>query len=119
MMGVLVALFVVSCGFSLPDRINRLADKVEAHGADYSLEDWEKVAKKFEGMLSEFADNYDKYKPSEKKEVIKATARFSAAAIKSGAGSVITGLDSALKDIDGEVNGLIEGAKGFLEGLGL
>ena len=113
------ALLLASCARSLPDRIDRLADKVEAKGADYSIEEWEKVAKQFEGMVMEFVDNYDKYKPSEKAEVIKATARFSAAAVKSGAGSVVAGLDDALKGLGGGLNDLIEGAKGFLEGLGL
>ena len=53
LLATLVALLMVSCTRSLPERIDRLADKVEAKGADYSLEDWEKVATKFEEMVIE------------------------------------------------------------------
>lgn len=116
---IVSAFLLASCARSLPQRITRLADKVEAKGADYSLEDWQKVAEKFEGMVMEFVDNYDKYKPSEKADVIKATAKFTAAAVKSGAGSVVSGLDGAVKKLGGGINDLIEGAKGFLDGLGL
>lgn len=115
---VIASLLVLSCSTSVPEKITRIADKVEKKGDRYSLEDWGKVAEQLEPLLLDFADNYNNYKISEKADVVKAVARITAKAAQCGAGEVLEGLD--LEDgIFQNANSLIEGAKGFLEGLGL
>ena len=117
----LAAFIFASCSGSVPKRITKLADQVEKKGGDYSLKDWEKAADKMADLLQQFADNYTSYSSSEKADVVKAVARFSAAAVRYGADSVLQefDLDSEIDDILNSAGGLIESAKGFLEGLGL
>lgn len=121
---IAMAFLLASCSVSVPEKISRLADKVEKKGDKYSLEDWEKAAEKMENLLLEFADNYNNYKISEKADVVKSVARFTAKAATCGASQVLEELD--LDDIlDGAgslmdgANDLIDSARGFLEGLGL
>ena len=115
----IVVFSMVSCSRSLPDRITKLADQVEAKGANYSTKEWEKTASDFEALLLEFADNYDSYKPSEKSEVYKAVGKFTKAAIKGGAGNVAATINGILNDAGKQTNSLLDEAKGLLEGLGL
>lgn len=116
-----LSITVVSCSGSLPSKMSRLADKVEAKGDKFSLDDWGKAAEKMESYVLQFADGVDSYKISEKAEVIKAVTRFSAKAVKCGAEEVLKDVDFDQLSNDA-VNGadeLTKSVKGFLEGLGL
>ena len=116
---VFVLFAVSACTVSLPKRISKLADKVEAKGANFSQDEWEKVGEQFEALMTEFNDNYGKFTPEERSEVYKAAAKFMKAAVKAGAGSIASGIGSFLGELEEEGGNLIESAKGFLEGLGL
>ena len=112
----LAALVLVSCS-SVPERITKLADQVEAKGDKYSLDDWQKAGEKMEKLLVKFEDNADSYKFSEHAQVVKAVARFSAKAIKCGAEAVLD--DEDFEDFLDEASDLGDSVKGFLQGLGL
>ena len=116
----LMALLFVSCSVSVPDQITRLANKVEKKGDKYTLEDWEKAAQKMEKLVLKFADNYDSYTYSERAQVVKALAIFSAKAVKCGAQGVLdkVDFDSFSNGFMDGANELLNGAKGLLEGLG-
>ena len=114
-----VILLMTACTGSLPGRFARLADKVEAKGADMSKEQWDKCNAKFEKLIQEYSDNYDSFNASQKKEISNAIARYCAAALKSGITNAAEIASGILSELPNTLNGLVEGAKGFLEGLGL
>jgi len=116
---ILSAFLLASCATSLPGKIDNLADKVETKGASYTLEQWEKSNVEFEKLIDDYIENYDKYSIAEKKEINAAIGRYSAAALKSGAQDVASEVEDMLDELPGNIDALVEGAKGFLEGLGL
>ena len=114
-----VLLLAVSCSGSLPGKFTRLADKVEAKGMKMTEAQWEKSNAQFEKLIKEYIDNYDSFNSSQKKEINNAIGRYSSAALKSGIGSAAEAVNSILEELPVALNGLLEGVKGFLEGLGL
>ena len=112
---LLTALLMASCTSLLPGQITRLADKVEAKGANFTEAQWQKANAKFEKLVQEYMDNYSSFKKDQKKEINKAIAKYSATALKYGVGNVA----DTVKDIAGDLEGILDSAKGFLEGLGL
>lgn len=116
---ILGVLLLASCSSSLAGRFSRLADKVEAKGSDFSVEQWEKANAEFEGLVEEYSDHYRDLKPSEKKEINAAIARYGKAVVKSGVQNASMGISDILNELPDAVNDFVEGAKGFLEGLGL
>jgi len=116
---LLTSFFVVSCSSSLPKKIDRLADRAEAKGAGYSLEQWEQSNEQLEEFVEEYLENYGSYSPAERKEINRALARYSAAAVKSGAHGVASEVESFLDDIPDVIDEFVDGAKTFLQELGL
>lgn len=114
-----VILLMTACTGSLPGRFARLADKVEAKGADMSKEQWDKCNAQFEKLIQEYSDNYDSFTGTQKKEINNAIARYSKAAIKSGISGVADVVNGIMEELPGALNSLLEGVGGFLEGLGL
>ena len=114
-----VVLLMTACIGSLPGKFSRLADKVEAKGTNMSEAQWKKCNDQFEKLVQEYADNYDSFNASQKKEINKAISRYCTAAIKSGISGAAEVVSGILEELPDTLNGLLEGAKGFLEGLGL
>ena len=114
-----VVLLMTACVGSLPSKFTRLADKVEAKGTKMSEAQWEKCNAQFEKLVKEYADHYDSFNASQKKEISNAIARYCAAALKSGISNAAEIANGILSELPNTLNGLVEGAKGFLEGLGL
>lgn len=112
-------LLMTACTSMIPGQITRLADKVEAKGADFSQDQWEKTNAQLEKLLDQYAANSDKFSPEQKKEVANALGRYAKAAVKAGFTNVSSIINAALKDVPGAIDGLVDEAKGFLEGLGL
>ena len=108
-----------SCMLSLTSKFDRLADKVEADGTKMSLEQWEKCNQQFQALVDEYIDNYSSLDSSEKKQINKAIGRYSKAAVKSGISGVADVAGSIVSELPDALDGLVESAKGLLEGLGL
>ena len=115
----LAAALMSACAFSLPGKITRIADKVAAKGADFTPEQWEKTNAQFEKLVQEYVDDYDKYSTEEKKEINAAIGKYTATAIKCGVADAAKEVNSLLKKIPDSIDAAIEGARGFLEELGL
>ncbi|MBR5042461.1 MAG: hypothetical protein IKX67_04415 [Bacteroidales bacterium] len=98
---------MASCTAALPKQFTALADKVEKKGESFSAEQWQKADAEFNKLMEEFNKNVDKFNADQKKEINAAIGRFHAAELKAG-----------INEAAGALEGLIEGAKGFLEGLG-
>lgn len=111
--------FLASCTAGLPGKITKLADKVEAKGDSFSEAQWERANETFEKLVDEYVDNFRSFKSSERKEINKAIAKYSAAAVKSGVKNVSSEINDILDELPDSVDGLLDGAMGFLEGLGL
>ena len=117
---ILAGIMLVSaCTATLPGRINRLANKVESKGVNFSSSQWEKTNEQFQNLLEEYADNYGEFTAAQKKEINKAIAKYGKAALKAGVTNVTSIISSALDEIPGTLDGLLEGARGILDGLGL
>lgn len=105
---MLLAMFLMaSCTSMLPKQFTALADKVEKNGASFSKEQWDKASEKFDDLVEQYNQNIDKFNAEQKKEINSAIGRFQAAVLKAGLGEVGKSIDE-----------FVEGAKGFLEGLG-
>lgn len=112
-------LLMTACTSMVPGQITRLADKVEANGADFSPAQWEKANAQLENLLDKYVDNYDKFNASQRKEIANALGRYGKAAVKAGVTNATTLINSALQELPSALDGIIDEAKGFLEGLGL
>ena len=108
-----------ACAFSLPDKITQIADKVAAKGADFTPEQWQKTNAQFEKLVKQYVDEYDKFSTDEKKQVNAAIGKYTATAIKCGVADAAKEVNALLKKIPDSVDAAIEGARGFLEELGL
>lgn len=108
-----------ACAFSLPGKITQLADKVAAKGADFTPEQWQKTNAQFEKLVKQYVDEYDKFSTDEKKQVNAAIGKYTATAIKCGVADAAKEINALLKKIPDSVDAAIEGARGFLEELGL
>lgn len=114
-----IIMLLSSCMLSLTSKFDRLADKVEADGTKMSLEQWEKCNQQFQALVDEYIDNYSSLDSSEKKQINKAIGRYSKAAVKSGISGVADVAGSIVSELPDALDGLVESAKGLLEGLGL
>lgn len=112
-------LLMTACTSMIPGQISRLADKVEAKGADFSKDQWDKTNAQLQKLLDQYAANSDKFNTEQKKEIANALGRYAKAAVKAGVTNVSSMINAALKDVPTAVEGLVDEAKGFLEGLGL
>lgn len=115
----LAAILLSACAFSLTEKITRIADKVTEKGADFTPEQWQKTNAQFEKLVQEYVDNYDKYSTDEKKKVNAAIGKYTATAIKCGVADAAKEVNALLKKIPDSIDAAIEGARGFLEELGL
>lgn len=113
-----IVLMMTACTGSLPGRFTRLADKVEAKGKEMSPDQWDKCNQQFEALIQEYSDKYDSFDSAQKKEINKAIARYSKAAVLSGISGAADAVSRVLEEIPGVLDGLLEGVGGFLEGLG-
>ena len=110
---ILVLLFafvlVAACNSinSLPKQFTALADKVEKKGESFSAEQWEAVSEKLDDLMEVYNENIDKFNADQKKEINTAIGKIQGGIFKAG-----------LNDAAGVINDIVDGAKGFLEGLG-
>ena len=115
----IAALLVAACAFSLPGKFTQLADKVAAKGADFTPQQWEKTNAQFEKLVQQYVDQYDKLSNEDKKEINAAIGKYTATALKCGVADGLKQINALLKQVPSSIDSAVEGAKGFLEELGL
>ena len=91
---------------SLPKQFSQLADKVEKKGDSFSSEQWEQVSDQLDALTDKYNENIGKFSPEQTKEVSTAIGKIQAGILKAGLGEAASA-----------VNEMLEGAKGFIEGL--
>lgn len=101
------AVLFASCTAALPKQFTALADKVEKQGESFSAEQWDKVNAQFDKLMEKYNQVVDKLNADQKKVINAAIGRYQAASLKAGLGQAASAVEE-----------LVEGAKGFLEGLG-
>ena len=116
---LMAALIVASCAFSLPGKFTELADKVAQKGADFTPEQWEKTNAQFEKLVQQYVDKYDSFSADDKKEINAAIGKYTATALKCGVADGLKQINALLKQVPSAIDTAAEGAKGFLEELGL
>ena len=115
----LAALLMTACAFSLPGKFTELADKVADKGADWTPKQWEKANAQFEKLVQQYVDKYDKLSKEDKKEINAAIGKYTATALKCGVSDGLKQINALLKQVPSAIDTAVEGAKGFLEELGL
>ena len=115
----IAALLMTACAFSLPGKFTQLADKVAAKGADFTPKQWEKANAQFEKLVQQYVDKYDKLSKEDKKEINAAIGKYTATALKCGVADGLKQINALLKQVPSSIDTAVEGAKGFLEELGL
>ena len=115
----IAALLMTACAFSLPGKFTELADKVAAKGADFTPKQWEKANAQFEKLVQQYVDKYDKLSNEDTKEINAAIGKYTATALKCGAANGLKQINALLKEIPSAIDTAAEGAKSFLEELGL
>ena len=115
----LTALLMAACAFSLPGKFTQLADKVAAKGADFTPKQWENANAQFEKLVQQYVDKYDKLSNEDKKEINAAIGKYTATALKCGVADGLKQINALLKKVPSAIDTAAEGAKGFLEELGL
>lgn len=113
------AVLMTACAFSLAGQFAQLADKVAAKGADYTPEQWEKANAQFEKLVQKYVNDFDGISADDKKEINAAIGKYMATALKCGVSGGLKQINALLKQIPAAVGSAAEGAKGFLEELGL
>ncbi len=91
---------------SLPKQFTALADKVEKKGETFTTEQWEQIGDQLEALTEKYNENIDKFNADQKKEINTAIGKIQAGILKAG-----------LSDAAGALDEIVDGAKGFLEGL--
>lgn len=108
-------LLVAGCDrFSLPGRMEALADTVEKNGSSYSQDQWEQANEKFEKLYQEYTDHKGSLTQDEIKRFRAATAKYAKAALKAGVESI----SSSVEEISNEIPGLIDEIGSFFRELG-
>ena len=115
----IAALLMTACAFSLPGKFTELADKAAAKGADWSPAQWEKANAQFEKLVQQYVDKYDKLSKEDKKEINAAIGKYTATALKCGVTDGLKQINALLKQVPSAIDTAVEGARGFLEELGL
>ena len=115
----IAALLMTACAFSLPGKFTELADKVADKGADFTPKQWEKANAQFEKLVQQYVDKYDKLSKEDKKEINAAIGKYTATALKCGVADGLKQIQALLKQVPSSIDTAVEGAKGFLEELGL
>ena len=115
----IAALLMTACAFSLPGKFTELADKVADKGADYSPKQWEKANAQFEKLVQQYVDKYEKLSNEDKKEINAAIGKYTATALKCGVADGLKQINALLNQVPSVIDSAAEGAKGFLEELGL
>lgn len=108
-------LLTASCDrFSLPGRMEALADTVEKNGANYTQEQWEQSNEKFQKLVEEYQNNKGSLTTDEAKRFRNASGRYFAAAVKSG----VANISSSIEEIGKQIPGVIDEIGDFFKGLG-
>ena len=115
----IAALLMTACAFSLPGKFTELADKVADKGADFTPKQWEKANAQFEKLVQQYVDKHDKLSKEDKKEINAAIGKYTATALKCGVADGLKQIQALLKQVPSSIDTAVEGAKGFLEELGL
>lgn len=115
----LIALIAVSCTSMLPVRFEQFVDKVEKNGSSYSEKEWQETSAKFEKLMNEYNQAYDKLSTDDQERINKAIGRYHAVVIKSGVNSVISSFDKIVSSVSSKVKGFLDGVGSFLNELGL
>ena len=115
----IAALLMTACAFSLPGKFTQLADKVAEKGADFTPKQWDKANAQFEKLVQQYVDKYEKLSQEDRKEINAAIGKYTAAAIKCGVSDGLKQINALLKQVPSSIDTAVEGAKGFLEEIGL
>ena len=89
--------------------LSDLAEEVQANGSNYSAEDWNAVNEDLEVIESEIEQYKDEYTDEELKEIGRLKGILLAQYTKASVNSITSGVENAMKEAEGLVEGLFDG----------
>lgn len=109
-----------------PAKLDRFVNRVERRADRYTRADWERVNRKYEGLLQEYIREYRNYTTSEKQRAMQAIGRYhgilvdhglkESVAVIGSLGSYVGGLIDILKKDAGAVLDFIQDVLGIRGG---
>lgn len=89
--------------------LSDLAEEVQANGSNYSAEEWNLVNEDLEVIESEIEQYKDEYTDEELKEIGRLKGILLAQYTKASVKSITSGVENAMKEAEGLVEGLFDG----------
>ena len=114
-----VAFSLVSCKSMIPSRFEKFVDKIEKNGSTFTEEQWKETSAKFEKLMDEYAEAYDKLSEEERDRVDRAIGRYRAVVLKSKVNSVVEDFQKTVSDISDRIAGIGKRFASFIKSLGL
>ena len=111
----LVALFAVSCGDPVQQRVDNLDSfigAVEAEYEEYTTEDWEAADIKIVQLRAELEANYDAMTPEQQKVAMRAIGRYYGLVAKRGISEFAKETQKALESVPSLIEGFTDAFKG-------
>lgn len=99
---IVFSILCISCANAgnLPRRIDDFVAGTEASAKYMTPDDWELSTERYEAMLEEFVENYDRYTPQQRTEVYEAVERYNGLLVKHG----LTDLQIQVNEFMNELN---------------
>lgn len=111
----LVALFVVSCGDPVQQRVDRLDNivgSIEAEFEGYTAEDWEVIDMEIEQLRAELEANYDAMTPEQQQVAMRAIGRYYGLVAKRGISEFAKEAQKAMESVPSFIKGFTDAFKG-------
>lgn len=110
----LVALFAVSCGDPVQQRVDALEsyiEDVESESESYTAEEWEAADMKIEQLRAEVEANYDAMTPEQQQAALKAIGRYYGLVAKRGISEFAKEAQKALESVPSFIEGFTDAFK--------
>lgn len=91
------------------NRLENLTTEIQNKASDYTAEDWNAVADELEVIESEIEQYKDEYTDEELKEIGRLKGILLAQYTKASVNSITSGVENAMKEAEGLVEGLFDG----------
>lgn len=111
----LVALFAVSCGDPVQQRVDRLDNivgSIEAEFEGYTAEDWEVIDMEIEQLRAELEANYDAMTPEQQQVAMRAIGRYYGLVAKRGISEFAKEAQKAMESVPSFIKGFTDAFKG-------
>ena len=106
MMAALITLSSCSGWKQVPGNLEKLVEKIEKSGDDFSEKNWDKVRSEYYRLMDQYYEHKEQYSIEDSARIVKAAGKYHALMLKRG-----------FKDAANYVNGLINNIPDYIDGI--